>query len=308
MSDKWLENATRALREQSEDTESAPQISRQRVQQRLADDRRSAARRFAIAVPLIAVLVGSTALAAATGQLPKVWQAVRHWVAANAPEVPKTAPVVESEAGKAAAPKTPTRGQKPREIAAQPLENKAEAVAAPAEAAANPESPAAVAPVPALVAPEVAVPPVEQAQWPRHLHAHDTHVAVHETPPQTAEIQKIVPPAPPPPQPLAPTGPDVLALFRQAQKLHFDQKNWQLALAAWQAYLDAAPNGELAPEARWNRAVCLVRLHKKQKAIQALKPFALAPLGSYRQADALALLEELQDGAAADVGMPEFVP
>lgn len=100
MSDKWLENATRALREQSEDTESAPQISRQRVQQRLADDRRSAARRFAIAVPLIAVLVGSTALAAATGQLPKVWQAVRHWVAANAPEVPKTAPVVEPEAGK----------------------------------------------------------------------------------------------------------------------------------------------------------------------------------------------------------------
>ncbi len=305
MSDKWLEQATRALREQSADAEIAPQNSRQRVQRRLEDDRRSAARRVAIAVPLVAFLVGSTALAAATGQLPKVWRTVRQWVGTSAPQIHETAPVVEKGAADTKA-------------------SRAIAKAAPKGAAVGPETAEAEPPAaPAAAALVDVVPPavdkdIEKTNEIDTKHPHagagvrvfTSRMPKHDPTATAAAADKLVqiPVVAPVAPPALPAGPDVLALFRQAQKLHFDQKNWQLALVAWQAYLDAAPNGELAPEARWNRAVCLVRLHEKRKAIQALKPFALGPLGSYRQADALALLEELQDGAAADDDTPRFLP
>jgi hypothetical protein len=84
-----------------------------------------------------------------------------------------------------------------------------------------------------------------------------------------------------------------LALYRIAHTAHFAEHDPSRALAAWDVYLGAAPNGEFAPEARYNRALCLVRLGRAQEARSALEPFANGAYGSYRKAEASALLERI---------------
>ncbi len=67
------------------------------------------------------------------------------------------------------------------------------------------------------------------------------------------------------------------------------------ALAAWDDYLAAFPRGTFAPEARFNRAVCLVRIGRAADAEAALRPFAEGKLAGYRQADAERLLAWLRE-------------
>jgi hypothetical protein len=50
------------------------------------------------------------------------------------------------------------------------------------------------------------------------------------------------------------------------------------------------------PEARYNRALCLLRLHRNDEARAALTPFAQGRYGSYRRADAEKLLEAVPAG------------
>jgi predicted Zn-dependent protease len=98
-------------------------------------------------------------------------------------------------------------------------------------------------------------------------------------------------------QPVEPTRqatPDAeLQLYRTAHEIHFHQNNPSAALAAWDAYLAAYPNGRLAFEARYARAVALVKLERWQDAQTALAPFATAPTGAYRQREALQLLDAI---------------
>jgi hypothetical protein len=82
-----------------------------------------------------------------------------------------------------------------------------------------------------------------------------------------------------------------LALFRRAQALHVARDPH--ALAAWDAYLRVAGHGVLAPEARYNRALCLIRAGRTAEARAALLPFANGELGAYRRDEARALLAEL---------------
>jgi TolA-binding protein len=81
-------------------------------------------------------------------------------------------------------------------------------------------------------------------------------------------------------------------LYRLAHEAHFSSHDYARALTGWNAYLQAAPNGRLAPEARYNRAICLLRLGRDAEARQALEPFASGKMG-YRKNEARALLEEL---------------
>ena len=89
-----------------------------------------------------------------------------------------------------------------------------------------------------------------------------------------------------------PTDP-ALALYRVAHGAHFVERDPARALAAWDNYLNAAPNGEFAPEARYNRALSLVRLGRNQEARRALEPFANGAYGSYRKLEASALLDRI---------------
>jgi TolA-binding protein len=81
-------------------------------------------------------------------------------------------------------------------------------------------------------------------------------------------------------------------LYRLAHEAHFTGHDYARALGGWNAYLQAAPNGRLATEARYNRAICLLRLGRDAEARQALEPFASGKMG-YRQNEARELLEEL---------------
>ncbi len=86
-------------------------------------------------------------------------------------------------------------------------------------------------------------------------------------------------------------------LYRAAHRAHFQDHDWAAALQAWDAYLGAAPQGRFVPEARYNRALCLVRLGRTSEARSALEPFAGGKLGAYRQREAKALLDAMSSDA-----------
>ena len=82
------------------------------------------------------------------------------------------------------------------------------------------------------------------------------------------------------------------AAYARAHVAHFDGTSWQRALTAWDDYLRAYPRGTFAPEARYNRARCLIRLERFASAKQALRPFAAGAVGrGYRMTEARTLLD-----------------
>jgi hypothetical protein len=85
-----------------------------------------------------------------------------------------------------------------------------------------------------------------------------------------------------------------LSLYKHAYRLHFVEQRYAAALAAWDDYLRAAPTGRLVVEARYNRAIALVRLGRRVEAETALAPFARGEVsGGYRAREARELLDAL---------------
>lgn len=85
------------------------------------------------------------------------------------------------------------------------------------------------------------------------------------------------------------------ALFREAHELHFRGGDPAAALVAWDAYLAAEPHGRFTAEARYNRALVLVRLGRFTDARTALAPYARGEIArGYRQDEARALLDRLE--------------
>jgi hypothetical protein len=82
-------------------------------------------------------------------------------------------------------------------------------------------------------------------------------------------------------------------LYAAAHHAHFVERNPPEALRAWDAFLAFAPDDPLAPEARYNRALTLVRLDRRADARLALEPFARGAYGQYRMREARALLDAL---------------
>ena len=94
--------------------------------------------------------------------------------------------------------------------------------------------------------------------------------------------------------PPAPNDADAqLDAYRAAHRAHFDGGSPAASLAAWDRYLADFPAGSFADDARFNRALCLIRLGRIAEARWALTPFAAVPPGSYRQTEATALLQGL---------------
>ena len=102
------------------------------------------------------------------------------------------------------------------------------------------------------------------------------------------------------PAPLAPPSGDAsdasdagLEAYRAAHRLHFDGADPAASLQAWDQYLADFPADSFATDARFNRAVCLIRLGRHAEARAQLEPFANAVAGSYRKGEAASLLEGL---------------
>jgi hypothetical protein len=83
------------------------------------------------------------------------------------------------------------------------------------------------------------------------------------------------------------------ALYAVAHRAHFVERDPAAALRAWDAYLAALPEGRFALEARYNRALSLVRLGRVDEARGALQPFASGRYGGYRAREARELLDAL---------------
>jgi hypothetical protein len=154
------------------------------------------------------------------------------------------------------------------------------------------------------IAPVVA-PPAPPTPPPRRHHV--TTAEPRPAPPEAVTPPEQVPPpvtpvtpVPAPPRPphravALPPAPPVEALYRRAHQLHFHGSDPAAAVAAWDAYLAAEPDGLFAVEARYNRALLLVRLGRYAEARAALVPFArgeVVPEG-YRQAEAEQIVERL---------------
>jgi hypothetical protein len=90
-----------------------------------------------------------------------------------------------------------------------------------------------------------------------------------------------------------PVDDDAPRLYAAAHHAHFVARDPAEALRAWDEFLAFAPDDPLAPEARYNRALTLVRLDRRAEARGALEPFAHGAYGSYRQREARALIDAL---------------
>jgi hypothetical protein len=107
--------------------------------------------------------------------------------------------------------------------------------------------------------------------------------------PRRARVAALAPPAALAPA-APPPSPD--ALYEQAHDAHFVRKDYAAALRAWDRYLALGP-ATFTPEARYNRAIALVRLGRRDEAAAALRPFAAGEYGGYRTREATELLRML---------------
>ncbi|MET0412197.1 MAG: hypothetical protein ABW217_12925, partial [Polyangiaceae bacterium] len=165
---------------------------------------------------------------------------------------------------------------------------------APAHSSARPPEPAKATPS----APQPPPPAAPEAEL-----AVPEATAEEAAPPTAARVSpRSVKPAPrPAPRPAnddlpSPDDPGH-ELYRAAHRAHFSERDPARALAGWDEYLAQARGGRFALEARYNRALCLVRLKRNEDARRALEPFARGDHGTYRRDDATRLLEALSRSA-----------
>jgi hypothetical protein len=268
MTDDLLARATRALREEGEAGDPGARFTRARV---MAGLQQTAARRrlrLAFVLPLAACFAAATAYGTMKGHTTELWREVTHALGlAKVDEAPAKKP---SKRG----------AERPLAVAPPP---KAVAEPAPAPPPAETTPPTAPAPPPAET-----TPPAPPTPAPARKSATPRAAAL-ETPSAPATVAPETAPAPAP----AATDP-AHELYRVAHQSHFVEHDFASALRAWDAYLSAAPSGRFAPEARYNRALCLIRLGRKDDAERALRPFADGAFGGYRRDEARALIEALQ--------------
>jgi TolA-binding protein len=121
----------------------------------------------------------------------------------------------------------------------------------------------------------------------------ETEVAA-SRPPSVAKAAPAAPPAVEVPSaataPSAADGSEEERLYGRAHEAHFGGREPRAALAAWNLYLRRYPRGAFAPEARYNRALALLRLGRVEAAVAALRPFAAGAFGAYRRDEATALI------------------
>jgi type IV secretory pathway VirB10-like protein len=150
---------------------------------------------------------------------------------------------------------------------------------------------------PPAVAPAVVPPSQPSAEVPPSPEPAPMEPPPVVAPPPAPAKRPVARPAPAKPAALEPAqaAVDPDQLYREAHEAHFTRRDYAAAVAAWDRYL--LTPGRFAPEARFNRAVALLRLGRSAEAAAALDPFARGEYGAYRQEEARALLRRLSTAA-----------
>ena len=303
MSDDLLQRAAKALRDEADSREAGGrQLPKHLILQTIEGNRRASAQRWAVGAPLALLLVTSTAIAAATGVLPVTWQKVKQLVGAEEQTV-TVAPADSVAAGAhrtaKSAPRQPRTAAETANVeqAAPAAEEPVQGVESPQQTPQSPDTAPTPPTPPTLTLPTPVAPRAADSVRAHAPKGNAVTMELHRDRPTSRELLPAKPlaaegPAPAPAarepagaardlpipaqdQPVAapaapPAAPEPAANplhpFREAQRLQFKQKNWAAALAAWDTYLQQSPHGALAPEARWNRAICLVRLDRTAEA------------------------------------------
>jgi hypothetical protein len=159
-------------------------------------------------------------------------------------------------------------------------------------AASVPQPSKSLAPNPGISAQRTSAPLRDRALPPAPLPLAPLPPAPSARPSQHSPVLPKASPVQPPAA--VPSESEIDALYRAAHHAQFAGADPARALLLWDRYLTAAPNGGLSPEARYNRAIALVRLGRKAEAATALEPFARGEYGGYRRAEAASLLEVLR--------------
>lgn len=287
-----LEQATRALRETTADPQPRSGLTRARVldsAEKKYAPKRAGGSLLRWSTTLFAALAASTALAHVVQRWPEIKRAL-------VPDSVERREIVPAKWKKSA--------QKPAQPeAAAPAAVPGADLPVAAEPASDlpvvaPQEVSAAAPAPEVPATSsAATGSRSELQRSRPIARRPKRVAAPAVEPES--VAKVAPaPAPVAPAPPVVTltpAPDTesadLALFRRAQRLHLNRD--PRALAAWDDYLRVAGSGPLAPEARYNRALCLVRSGRKAEAKAALAPFANGAYGTYRRTEAAELIKAL---------------
>ncbi len=153
-------------------------------------------------------------------------------------------------------------------------------------------------------APQIAIPqqPTAPAQPPRTGETQAPRTGATASAPSRATLNtkptaRTAPPTPSTSELVPPraASTDVDAMYREAHRSHFTERNFGRALELWDQYLlHDGSRGRLLLEARFHRAIALVRLGRSSEAREALTPFAEGQYGGYRREDARRLLESLE--------------
>jgi hypothetical protein len=267
-----FDRAVRALRETAETSAADVARTRMRVLETLHRGERRGRRTLWVLIPIAAVLAGGAALAKDSDVMHRVWTGVAETVGIVTP-AEKPAPVRPAR-GPDVSPPDPVA--EPPAIAPSETENIEPKSAAPSFAKAQ-ESAAPADTLPAAPRRQRRTDVADRASAPL-------------SPPSSEAVEPEVPAASAPDDGEAAS----LKLYKNAYRLHFVEQRYAEALAAWDEYVRSASKGRLVVEARYNRAIALVRLGRRAEAEAALAPFARGEVsGGYRAREARELLDAL---------------
>jgi TolA-binding protein len=272
-----VDRALRALRELETGKNPDSEETLHRVLAQRQADGRAFRRRVRLWLPIAAVLTVSTAAVARWGSIQATFGSLR--ARGNVELTHSAAPHAAQPAGSSqlvAPPPAPPPAPSPSQeellapLAPVPLEPPPRAI---------PPPPIAPTPAPAMhgIAVSRPSPSVPPATSP-----------VASSPSASAAASETLSARPP-----ASGVPSDSDVYAHAHRLHFAGSDPASALSALDDYLMRFPDGRFAPDARYNRAIDLLKLRRYAEARAALQPFAVGAFGGYHRDDAGELLRTI---------------